>query len=273
MKYTVRLCVLLAIVIVICALYEPYAPRDEYIFTSGAYIQNSAQAAILVDVTEGRVIFAQNEKLRLPMASTTKIMTAIVAIELTPLDYTVRVPKGAVGVEGSSIYLYEGEEITFRDLLYGLMLESGNDAAEAIAITVGGTRERFIALMNEKAAELGLTDTHFENPHGLPSENHYTSALDLAKLTHYALENEIFAKTVSTKRYEACNGKRLFVNHNKLLFSYDGLIGVKTGYTKASGRCLVTAAKRNGKTLVAVTLNDYYCSADHARMHDYGFKE
>lgn len=205
------------------------------------------------------------------MASTTKIMTAIVAIENMPTDYIVTVPKEAVNIEGSSIYLYEGEKITCLDLLYGLMLESGNDAAAAIAIAVGGTMERFVMLMNEKARELGLKNTHFANPHGLSCEDHYTSAADLARITDYALGNQLFAEIVSTKRYTACEGSRYYVNHNRLLFSYDGMIGVKTGYTIASGRCLVTAARRNGRTLIAVTLNDYYCSADHARMLDTGF--
>ena len=151
------------------------------------------------------------------------------------------------------------------------MLESGNDAAAALAIAVGGTEERFIMLMNEKAKELGLKDTHFSNPHGLPAENHFTSAADLARLTDYALQNELFAEIVSTKKMTACEGTRYFVNHNRLLFSYEGMIGVKTGYTQASGRCLVTAARRYGRTLICVTLNDYYCSADHVRMLDSGF--
>lgn len=272
MKNLVRIVALFSALIMILALYEPYAPRDSYtVAKSSAYIQNSAQAALLLDATEGRILFSQNASARLPMASTTKIMTAIVAIENMPTDYIVTVAKEAVGVEGSSIYLYAGEQITCLDLLYGLMLESGNDAAEALAIAVGGTEERFIMLMNEKARELGLKDTHFSNPHGLPAENHYTSAADLARLTDYALQNELFAEIVSTKKMTACEGSRYYVNHNRLLFSYEGMIGVKTGYTQASGRCLVTAARRYGRTLICVTLNDYYCSADHVRMLDSGF--
>lgn len=272
MKNLVRIVALFSALIMILALYEPYAPRDSYtVAKNSVYIQNSAQAALLLDATEGRILFSQNASARLPMASTTKIMTAIVAIENMPTDYVVTVAKEAVGIEGSSIYLYAGEQITCLDLLYGLMLESGNDAAAALAIAVGGTEERFIMLMNEKAKELGLKDTRFSNPHGLPAENHFTSAADLARLTDYALQNELFAEIVSTKKRTACEGTRYYVNHNRLLFSYEGMIGVKTGYTQASGRCLVTAASRYGRTLICVTLNDYYCSADHVRMLDSGF--
>lgn len=272
MKNLARIVALFSALIMILALYEPYAPRDSYTAAkNGVYIQNSAQAALLLDATEGRILFSQNASARLPMASTTKIMTAIVAIENMPTDYVVTVAKEAVGIEGSSIYLYAGEQITCLDLLYGLMLESGNDAAVALAIAVGGTEERFIMLMNEKAKELGLKDTRFSNPHGLPAENHFTSAADLARLTDYALQNELFAEIVSTKKMTACEGTRYYVNHNRLLFSYEGMIGVKTGYTQASGRCLVTAARRYGRTLICVTLNDYYCSADHVRMLDSGF--
>lgn len=272
MKNLVRIVALFSALIMILALYEPYAPRDSYtVAKNGVYIQNSAQAALLLDATEGRILFSQNASARLPMASTTKIMTAIVAIENMPTDYVVTVAKEAVGIEGSSIYLYAGEQITCLDLLYGLMLESGNDAAVALAIAVGGTEERFIMLMNEKAKELGLKDTRFSNPHGLPAENHFTSVADLARLTDYALQNELFAEIVSTKKMTACEGTRYYVNHNRLLFSYEGMIGVKTGYTQASGRCLVTAARRYGRTLICVTLNDYYCSADHVRMLDSGF--
>lgn len=272
MKNLVRIVALFSVLIMILALYEPYAPHDSYtVANNGVYIQNSAQAALLLDATEGRILFSQNASARLPMASTTKIMTAIVTIENMPTDYVVTVAKEAVGVEGSSIYLYAGERITCLDLLYGLMLESGNDAAAALAIAVGGTEERFVMLMNEKAKELGLKDTHFSNPHGLSAENHYTSAADLARLTDYALQNELFAEIVSTKKTTACDGTRYYVNHNRLLFSYEGMIGVKTGYTQASGRCLVTAARRYGRTLICVTLNDYCCSADHVRMLDSGF--
>ncbi len=271
MKNIVRFCVFISLLAVLLSLYEPYAPKDAYTVTAGTYIQNSAEAALLLDATEGRILFEQNSKKRLPMASTTKIMTAIVVLENMPLDYVVTVDAQAVGVEGSSIYLYKGEQLTCRDLLYGLMLESGNDAAVALAVAVGGTVERFVMLMNEKAAELGLKDTHFENPHGLPNDNHYTTALDLAILTDYALGDKTFSEIVATKKTTACNGLRYYVNHNRLLFSYEGMIGVKTGYTAASGRCLVTAARRNGKTLIAVTLNDYYGSADHVRMLDAGF--
>lgn len=205
------------------------------------------------------------------MASTTKIMTALLAIELLEPEAVVTVPKEAVGIEGSSIYLIEGEQITVSDLLYGLMLESGNDAATALAIAAGGTVEHFVAMMNERAAELGLEDTHFSNPHGLSADDHYTTAYDLARLTCAALENETFAEIVSCKTKTISDGKRYLSNHNRLLRSYEGCIGVKTGYTIATGRTLVTAAERDGLTLVAVTLNDRSDWADHTKLLDYGF--
>lgn len=205
------------------------------------------------------------------MASTTKIMTALLAIERLDPETVVTVPKEAVGIEGSSIYLTEGEQITVSDLLYGLMLESGNDAATALAIAAGGTVEDFVRLMNERAAELGLEDTHFSNPHGLSADDHYTTAYDLARLTCAALENETFASIVSCKTKTISDGRRYLSNHNRLLRSYEGCIGVKTGYTLATGRTLVTAAERDGLTLVAVTLNDRSDWADHTRLLDYGF--
>lgn len=241
---------------------------------SPAVPTTSAQAAVLMDAY-GQVLYAYNADVSLPMASTTKIMTALLAIESGDVTRTVKIPAAAVGVEGSSAYLIAGEEMSLLTLLYALMLESANDAAVAIAVTVAGSVEKFAERMNEKAEELGLSATHFANPHGLDHEEHYTSARDLATLTVAALENELFAKLVSTVRYtapvEGSDSVRSFVNHNRLLREYEGCIGVKTGYTKRCGRCLVSAARRDGITLVAVTLNDPDDWRDHRALLDFGF--
>lgn len=235
----------------------------------------SARSAVLIDGESGEVLCAKKPDERLPMASTTKIMTALVAIENADLEATVTVPKEAVGVEGSSIYLYEGEELRLIDLLYALMLESANDAATAIAITVGGSIEGFADMMNQKARDLNLIDTSFQNPHGLDSEEHYTTARELGKIAAYAMQNDTFREIVSTKKktipLNGDEGVRLLINHNRLLKSYDGAIGVKTGYTKRSGRCLVSAAERDGLTLICVTLSAPNDWNDHRSLLDYGF--
>lgn len=253
---------------------EDIMPYDNVTATS--VIGVSAASAVLIDADSGAVLYEKDAYTKRPMASTTKIMTALVAIEQSDLSKIVRIPKKAVGVEGSSIYLYENEELTMEQLVYALMLESANDAATAIAISVAGSVEAFAEKMNSRADEIGLDDTSFENPHGLDSENHYTTASDLAKLTAEALKNEEFRKIVSTYKTTIPmngGGVRLLINHNRLLRSYDGAIGVKTGYTKRCGRCLVTAAERDGVTLVAVTLNASDDWNDHRRMLDYGFSQ
>ncbi len=234
----------------------------------------SAASVVLID-GDGRILYEKEADVRRPMASTTKIMTALVAIEAGDLEREVTVPKEAVGVEGSSVYLTAGEKITFLNLLYALMLESANDAAVAIALLTAGSVETFVERMNRKAETLGLADTHFCNPHGLDEETHYTTARDLAVLTRYALRNETFARIVSTVRtavpMNGAEGTRLFLNHNRMLIRYEGCLGVKTGYTKKSGRCLVSAAERDGVRLIAVTLQDPDDWRDHARLLDYGF--
>lgn len=236
----------------------------------------SARGAVLMEADSGTVVFGQNENARLSMASTTKIMTALVALESLPISTPVAVTAATVGVEGSSIYLTEGETLTLEDLLYALMLESANDAAETIAVAVAGDVPAFAELMNKKAAELGLTDTHFVNPHGLDAEGHYTTAKELALLARAALENPDFRRICSTERrtipLRGNEGVRLLLNHNKLLKSYEGCIGVKTGYTKKTGRCLVSAAERDGVTLIAVTLGAPDDWRDHTAMLDYGFE-
>ena len=202
-------------------------------------------------------------------------MTALVAIENCPLDKVVTVSPEAVGVEGSSVYLYAGENITMESLLYALLLQSANDAAAAIAYEVAGGIDRFADLMNERASSLGLVDTHFKNPHGLDDEDHYTTARELAIIASEALKNDTFRRIVSTKRIiipmQNGSSTRLLINHNRLLREYDDVIGVKTGYTKKCGRTLVSAAERDGVTLVAVTLCDGDDWRDHRAMLDYGF--
>ena len=239
-------------------------------------ISVSAESAILIDAHSGKVLYQKNANAVRPMASTTKIMTALVAIENFDLNSKVRISPEATGIEGSSIYLCAGEELTLRQLVYALMLSSANDAATAIAIYCCGSIEAFAALMNDKAQDLGLKSTHFDNPHGLDSTAHYTTASDLAQLTAYAIRIPEFKEIVSTYKteipLEKNNTARLLVNHNKLLRSYDGAIGVKTGFTKKSGRCLVSAAERNGTVLIAVTLKAPDDWRDHTVMLDYGFE-
>ncbi len=230
----------------------------------------SAQRAILLCANNGVCLYEKNADEPCGMASTTKIMTALLAIESGNLDTVVTVPEAAVGVEGSSLYLKRNEKMTLRDLVYGLMLRSANDAAEAIAITLGGSVENFANLMNQKANALHLENTHFTNPHGLADENHYTTAKDLAMLAAYALENATFREICSCKK-TFLSGDRLVINHNKMLFTYEGACGVKTGFTKATGRCLVSAAERDGVRLIAVTLNAPDDWRDHTAMLDYGF--
>jgi D-alanyl-D-alanine carboxypeptidase len=229
----------------------------------------SAQKAILMDGTTGRILYEKDAHSRSLIASTTKIMTALVVCEQCNVLDRMRIPKEAVGIEGSSLYLREGEVLTVQELLYGLMLQSGNDAAVALAIYCGGTMEGFVQLMNDKAASLGLTNTHFENPHGLDSPGHFSSARDLAVLASYAMENPIFAKTVSTKTVRI--GERSLRNHNKLLWRVDGAEGVKTGYTIAAGRILVSSAQRQGRRLIAVTINDGNDWKDHEQLLAEGF--
>lgn len=237
--------------------------------------RTNARAASLIDVESGRILYSEQGDVELPMASTTKIMTAVIAIESGKLHEIVKTSNHAVGKEGSSIYLRLGEKMKLEDMVYGLMLRSGNDAATAIAEHVGGSEEGFVYLMNEKARELGLEHTSFRNPHGLDAKDHYTTANDLAKITAYALHNPTFRNIVKTKVKTAPNPNDAWdykwLNKNKMLSLYEGADGVKTGYTKTALRCLVSSATRNGQQLAAVTLNDGSDWVDHSRMLDYGF--
>lgn len=231
----------------------------------------SAQKAILLDAQTGRVLYEKNADSRSLIASTTKIMTALVVCEHCNVLDRMKIPKEAVGIEGSSMYLREGEVLTLQELLYGLMLRSGNDAAVALAIYCGGTVEGFAGMMNDKARQLGMTGTHFENPNGLDSPGHYSTARDLAILSAYAMKNPIFYQTVSTKNVRV--GERSLQNHNKLLWRVEGADGVKTGFTKAAGRILVSSATRDGRRLICVTINDGDDWNDHTALLNKGFSE
>ena len=262
---------LLAIVslFLITAFITPFA------LPASAQMSISAQSACLMEAESGKLLYSKNADKRMHMASTTKVMTAIVAIESgLSLDTVLTTPAEAVGVEGSSVYLAENEKITFEALLYSLLLASANDAAVAIAMHVSGSVDAFVDLMNDKAQELGLSNTNFTNPHGLYDENHYTTARDLASLMAYAMKNDVFAAiTASQKRVFAREGEgvRVLINHNKLLKTYDGVIGGKTGFTKKSGRCLVSVAERGGLRLIAVTLNAPDDWRDHTSLYDFAF--
>ena len=236
----------------------------------------SAQSAVLIDADSGAVLFEKDAHRRMGMASTTKLMTALVALSLCPKDRVISIPAEAVGVEGSSVYLVEGERLTLEELLLALLLSSANDAATAIAVSLSGSVEEFAEEMNAYAKELGLESTHFTNPHGLYDEEHYTTAADLGIIAAETLRNETLRRIVATKKatipHDGVADTRLLVNHNKLLKSYEGAIGMKTGFTKKTGRCLVSAAERNGLTLIAVTLNAPDDWQDHTALLDFGFE-
>lgn len=231
----------------------------------------SAQKAILLDGITGRVLYEKRPDDKSLIASTTKIMTAILVCENCNVLDLVQIPKEAVGIEGSSIYLKEGEVLTVQELLYGMMLHSGNDAATALAIFCGGSVEAFARMMNAKAKELKMNGSHFANPHGLDAAEHYSTARDLAILAKYAMQNPIFAQTVSAKTVRM--GNRYLTNHNKLLWRVEGAEGVKTGFTKAAGRILVSSATRDGRRLIAVTIEDGNDWADHAALYQQGFSQ
>lgn len=234
-----------------------------------AQTQVSAEAAVLMEAETGTVLFEKNPDSQMLVASTTKIMTALVAIENCGLDETASVKLEQILVEGSSMYLRDGEEITVGNLLYGLLLCSGNDAASVLAYHTAGSIEAFAEMMNAKARELGMTNSSFKNPHGLDEDGHYSTARDMAVLMSAAMERDEFEKIVSTKSISVAG--RSLTNHNRLLWSCDGVIGGKTGYTMSAGRTLVSCAEREGMRLICVTLNAPSDWNDHAALYDYGF--
>ena len=232
-------------------------------------VDTSATAAYLVDVTTGRVFFEKNPDKQMLIASTTKIMTALVAMRYGTLTSVVTVSKNAANTEGSSMYLKAGEKLTLEALLYGLLMRSGNDAAVAIAEHISGSTTRFALRMNEMAQELGMTNSSFANPHGLNQKGHYSTARDMAKLAKAAMENETIRRITSTKKITI--GGRTMENQNKLLNLVEGCIGLKTGWTRAAGRTLVSCAERDGHRIVAVTLQDGNDWVDHQTFYEYAF--
>ena len=234
----------------------------------------SAKGAVLIESRTGKVLYAKNAHEKLPMASTTKIMTALLAIENGNLNDIVETDASAYGTEGSSIYLDYEEKISLKDLLYGLMLSSGNDAAVAIAVHIGKGTNKFAEMMNARAKSIGALNTNFVTPNGLHDENHYTTAYDLARITAVAMKSPVFREIVSTQYYRAETGAkpRTFKNKNKILWEYDGGSGVKTGYTKIAGKCLVFSAERNGMEVIGVVLNCPGMFDDAKAMMNYAFE-
>jgi len=257
-----RIIFLLVIFVLILTVFPPQ--------TAGAIGSVSARSAILMDQDSGRILYEKNANEVSRIASITKIMTAILAIESGKLESKVTISDKAVRTEGSSIYLKPGDKVKLEDLVYGLMLRSGNDAANAIAESVGGSIEGFVFLMNQKAKEIGMNNTHFANPNGLDSRkmDHFSTAYDMALLTRYAMQNKTYQKIAGTKSYKGWRNK------NRLLTEkYKYCTGGKTGFTKLAKRTLVTTASKNGENLIVVTLNAPDDWNDHISMFEYGFKK
>jgi len=235
----------------------------------------SSNSAVLMDVTTGTILFQKNIHQRMEPASTTKILTAIVAIENGDLTSKTTVSKNAARIEGSSIWLSQGEVQTLEDLLYGVLLSSGNDASVAVAEHIAGNQDQFVAMLNEKARAIGARESNFVNPHGLPASDHLTTVHDMALITRYALHNPIFAKMVSTRQYvipwPGNDWDRSMTNHNKLLWRFDGADGVKTGYTRSAGHCLVASATKENRQLLAVVFKSQDMYADCAALLEWGF--
>lgn len=250
--------------------------NDAFAETSG--FQTSAQSMLLLENSTNRVLYERNADKKRPMASTTKIVTAITVIENEGnLERTVKVPSVAVGVEGSSVYLERDEELKIIDLLHGLMLQSGNDCAVALAVIVGGSVEKFAEMMNATAKKAGATNSNFVNPHGLHEDNHYTTARDLALISSYAMKNPVFESIVATKRYtmpwKGRDYDRVVINKNKILSTFDGGDGIKTGYTKKAGRCLVSSATRDGMRVICVVLDCGPMFEDCGALMEQAFSE
>lgn len=256
---------------IICILLLTVAVCAQSCFTAFGI---SAAAYTVINGDNGELIESSNGDTRLPMASTTKIMTALLLCEHGDFDREITVSADMLKVEGSSMGLLAGDKVTLHDLLYGMMLASGNDAANVTAITIGGSVGGFVEMMNKRAEEMGLKDTHFVTPSGLDADGHYTTAKELAIIAMNAMKNEEFAKAASSASAVLNYGnppyRRSLSNHNRLLKYFDGAVGVKTGFTKKSGRCLVSAARRDGKLVIAVTLNDPNDWKDHEQLLESG---
>lgn len=270
-----------AVIFTVTATVTVYAESGEKL----CYLENtdksgigvSAVSAILIEADTGTVLFSKNEKEHRQIASTTKIMTALLTLEAGESDKEFEVDPTAIKVEGTSMGLREGDIVTRRALCYGMLLPSGNDAANAAAVNISGSKSAFAVLMNKRAKEIGMTDTNFVTPSGLDADGQYSCAYDLALLTREAMNNKDFAKICGSPKAKVSFGNpksdRILVNSNKLLTSYDGCIGVKTGFTDSARRTLVSCAERDGVRLIAVTLNAPSDWSDHAKMLDYGFKK
>lgn len=262
-------------VLTVCRVLAKAADAGKFEYPAAVSVPSvSAAAAVLIDADDGKELYAYHAEEKMYPASTTKIMTALVVLETMEtlgldLDSEIVVPAEAQGVEGSSIHLKAGERVSVEELLYGLMLQSGNDSAAALAACVGGSTEHFLDQMNRRAEELGCQQTHFANPSGLYDENHYTTARDLACIARAAMMREDFRQIVETKEWNS--GHRTFVNKNKTVFQYEGGNGVKIGFTKASGRTLAASASRDGHEVIAVVLNDGNWFQDAYHLMDYGF--
>ncbi|MCH5190851.1 MAG: D-alanyl-D-alanine carboxypeptidase [Oscillospiraceae bacterium] len=244
-----------------------FAEEDDFI---------SAKAAVVMCADTGEIVYSKNMYMQLSMASTTKIMTSVLALEYGATDSYITVTDEMVRVEGTSMGLLGGDRVSLKSLVKGMLIQSGNDAANAVAVIVGGSIPEFVAMMNEKAQMLGMDSTSFETPSGLDGDNHYSTARDMAVLAAYAIKNPEFRSICSLKQAVVYYGnppyRRVMTNHNKLLSMYDGVFGIKTGFTKKSGRCLVTAAEKDGKTLIAVTLSAPDDWNDHVKLYDYAFE-
>jgi D-alanyl-D-alanine carboxypeptidase (penicillin-binding protein 5/6) len=251
------------------SIFEDVLPEMVY----GTEPEINARSAIVIDAESGRVLFEKNAYIKRPMASTTKVMTAIITLENCDLNEVVTVSRNAALVNGSTINLTTGEKLTMRELMYGLLLRSGNDAAIAIAEHIGGSVDGFAKMMNDKAREIGAYNTKFTTPHGLDEEGHYSTAYDMALITRYALKNPVFNDIVGTRSIQV--GKRTMNNTNEMLWGYEGADGVKTGYTGKAGRCLITSATRNGRRYISVVL---FCDSRDQRalsskkILDYAFE-
>ncbi len=249
---------LIAVLAFVCLL-DPFFTKNTNAAFAVKDFNAGTSSEIVMEASSKRVLAGSNIHEKKYMASTTKILTAIVIIENCDLDEIITVGAKTVGVEGSSIYLETGEKLSVRDLLYGLMLRSGNDCAETLAVHCSGSIDKFATLMNETAHKIGATESNFVNPHGLHNDNHYTTAYDLGLISCYAIQNPTFKEIVSTQKikipFSTHGTERLLINKNKMLKEFQGSTGIKTGFTKKAGRCLVSSAERNGMEIVSVVLN------------------
>lgn len=269
----------LAIIIAVLWGFVLYGQRHSLVDTAGE-VGISAGQAVLMDADTGKILYEKSADEKAYPASTTKIMTALITIETlekygSPIEQRVTVPQAAQGIEGSSLYLKAGEKISIEDLLYGLMLVSGNDSAVALASIIGGGQEGFVKMMNDRADQLGCINTNFVNPHGLFDENHYTTARDMAIIAREAMKNKTFRKIVATCDWKADREDSRYIsfhNKNKTIYQFEGGNGIKIGYTKSSGRTLVASATRGGKTMIAVVMSAPDWFNDAYALMEFGFK-